>query len=139
MQWPFSDLARLQDRNHNSNPCCMKRELMAWSGLRADDGRSLSEPLHVHIVQRDRRGSGSGSDRAVRRKAVVRSGQEVWLWDFNRTDQQRGCWEARQVVSRVGRECALGRHRSHGVWLISLFRWPGSRCRAQVQGAWREA
>jgi hypothetical protein len=51
---------------------------------------------------------------------VVRSGQEVWLWDFNRTDQQRGHWEARQEVIRVEPECASGRHWRHGMWLISL-------------------
>jgi hypothetical protein len=53
------------------------------SGLfRADYARSLSEPLQVNIVQRDRRGSRSGSDRAVRRKPVVRSGQDVLVMGF---------------------------------------------------------
>jgi hypothetical protein len=46
------------------------------------NGRSLSEPLHVHIVRQGRPGSRSGSDRAVRRKPVVRSGQDVLTMGF---------------------------------------------------------
>jgi hypothetical protein len=48
-----------------------------------DDVRTLSEPLPFQIAQRDTSVSGSGSDRAVRRKPVVRSEQDVWGYGFS--------------------------------------------------------
>ena len=48
-----------------------------------DDVRTLSEPLPFKIVQRDTSVSGSGSDRAVRRKPVVRSEQDVSGYGFS--------------------------------------------------------
>lgn len=118
----------------------VKREMLM---MNASSSKRITIELigtaNVNIVQRDRRGSRSGSDRDLRRKAVVRSGQDVRLWVFNRTDQQRGPWEARQVVIRGDPERASRRHWRHGVWSISMFEWPVSRCRAQVQKTWREA
>src|SRR6266536_1102474 len=52
-------------------------DLLAWHRFWADDGRSLSEPLHLNMAHRDPCCLRSGSDRAVRRKPVVRSGQDV--------------------------------------------------------------
>jgi hypothetical protein len=37
----------------------------------------------LKIAQGGRPASGSGSDRAVRRKPVVRSGQDVWGYGFS--------------------------------------------------------
>src|ERR1017187_9085845 len=45
--------------------------------------RTLSEPLHRKIRQGDTSVLGSGSDRAVRRKPVVRSGRDVWGYGFS--------------------------------------------------------
>ncbi len=56
---------------------------LAPAQLRADYVRTLSERLPFKMVQRDTSVSGSGSDRAVRRKPVVRSEQDVWGYGFS--------------------------------------------------------
>jgi hypothetical protein len=62
------------------------RRLYQRSGIRnefLENGRALSEPLHLHMIHGGTASSGSGSDRAVRRKPVVGSGQDVWGYGFS--------------------------------------------------------
>src|ERR1700692_3352643 len=54
------------------------------------DGRTLSEPLRLKFAQRNRPASGIDWDSAVRRKPVVRSGQQALGYGFHPGDDQRG-------------------------------------------------